>query len=114
MTESVRVYELARRYQFASEDVIACLRGLGYEVKSHSSRIDAVAVKEFSVYIKKKGKKAIEGLGRSPEENRRKIRPRRDNDSDDTFGSRVPKKPYPADGDTSVRLPLPKKKKTEE
>lgn len=114
MTGSARVYELSRRLGLSHTNVLACLLELGYEVKSHSSIVDATAVKELSAYIKKKGKKAVLAMDRLPEEKGRRIRLIRNNDSEDDAdnarGSRVPKKPYPNDGDSSIRLPLPTKK----
>ena len=44
MKERVRVYELARQMNIHNDDIITTLRELGYDIKSHSSTIDSVAV----------------------------------------------------------------------
>jgi translation initiation factor IF-2 len=44
MDDRVRIYELARRMNIQNQDIITTLRELGYDIKSHSSTVDANAV----------------------------------------------------------------------
>ncbi len=54
MEDRIRIYELAKRMNVPNQDVIMALRELGYDVKSHSSTIDAAAV---NLLIAKQSKK---------------------------------------------------------
>jgi len=54
MNDRVRVYELARKMNLDNQVVINALRELGYDVKSHSSTIDAQAVGLLIAHIGKK------------------------------------------------------------
>jgi translation initiation factor IF-2 len=54
MDDRVRIYELARRMNIPNQDIITTLRELGYDIKSHSSTIDANAV---GLLIARLGKK---------------------------------------------------------
>jgi translation initiation factor IF-2 len=59
MEDRIRIYELAKRMNVPNQDVITALRELGYDVKSHSSTIDAAAVNLLiAKQSKKKEKKA--------------------------------------------------------
>jgi translation initiation factor IF-2 len=44
MDDRVRIYELARRMNIQNQDIITTLRELGYDIKSHSSTVDANTV----------------------------------------------------------------------
>lgn len=54
MNDRVRIYELARKMNLANEVLINAARELGYDVKSHSSTIDAQAVGLLIAHIGKK------------------------------------------------------------
>ena len=54
MKDRVRVYELARQMNIPNEDVITGLRELGYDIKSHSSTVDATSVGLFIAHFNKK------------------------------------------------------------
>ncbi len=54
MEDRIRIYELAKRMNVPNQDIINALRELGYDVKSHSSTIDAAAV---NLLIAKQSKK---------------------------------------------------------
>ncbi len=54
MKERVRVYELARQMNIHNDDIITTLRELGYDIKSHSSTIDSVAVGALIPALNKK------------------------------------------------------------
>lgn len=54
MEDRIRIYELAKRMNVPNQDIITALRELGYDVKSHSSTIDAAAV---NLLIAKQSKK---------------------------------------------------------
>lgn len=54
MDDRVRIYDLARRMDIPNQDIITALRELGYDIKSHSSTIDASVV---SLVIAALGKK---------------------------------------------------------
>ena len=59
MEDRIRIYELAKRMNVPNQDIITALRELGYDVKSHSSTIDAAAVNLLiAKQSKKKEKKA--------------------------------------------------------
>ncbi len=58
MDDRVRIYDLARRMNVPNQDVIVALRELGYDVKSHSSTVDAAAVKLLIATQKKQKEKA--------------------------------------------------------
>ncbi|HEY9720074.1 MAG TPA: translation initiation factor IF-2 N-terminal domain-containing protein, partial [Trichormus sp.] len=69
--DRVRVYELARQMNIPNEDVITGLRELGYDIKSHSSTVDATAVGLFIADYKKKQQpadktKAAAGAPKAP------------------------------------------------
>lgn len=57
MNDRVRVYELARRMNIQNQDIITALRELGYDIKSHSSTIDAHAVGLLIAHLGKKNQK---------------------------------------------------------
>jgi len=54
MDDRVRIYELARRMNIPNQDIITALRELGYDIKSHSSTIDATAVGNLIARLGKK------------------------------------------------------------
>jgi len=57
MDDRVRIYELARRMNIQNQDIITALRELGYDIKSHSSTVDANAV---GLLIAALGKKKVQ------------------------------------------------------
>lgn len=57
MDDRVRIYELARRMNLPNQDVIEALRELGYDIKSHSSTVDAAAVNLLISALGKKKEK---------------------------------------------------------
>ena len=60
MDDRVRIYDLARRMNVPNQDIILALRALGYDVKSHSSTIDANAVKLLIASFKQEKRKRQE------------------------------------------------------
>ena len=56
MDDRVRIYELARQMNIQNQDIITALRELGYDIKSHSSTVDANAV---GLLIAALGKKKV-------------------------------------------------------
>lgn len=56
MDDRVRIYDLAKRMTMSNQDIILALRGLGYDVKSHSSTIDSNVVNLLIASFKKKRK----------------------------------------------------------
>jgi translation initiation factor IF-2 len=57
MDDRVRIYDLARRMNIPNQDIITSLRELGYDVKSHSSTIDASTVSLLITALGKKKQK---------------------------------------------------------
>ncbi len=57
MNDRVRVYELARQMNLENGDIITALRELGYDIKSHSSTIDASTVGLLISHLGKKNGK---------------------------------------------------------
>jgi len=57
MDDRIRIYELAKRMNVPNQDIILALRELGYDVKSHSSTIDAAAVNLLIAKLSKKKEK---------------------------------------------------------
>jgi len=57
MDDRIRIYELAKRMNIPNQDIILVLRELGYDVKSHSSTIDAAAVNLLIAKLTKKKEK---------------------------------------------------------
>jgi translation initiation factor IF-2 len=56
MNDRVRIYELARKMNLPNEDLITACRELGYDVKSHSSTIDAQQVGLVIAHMNKRKK----------------------------------------------------------
>ncbi len=54
MDDRVRIYELARKMNIPNGDIITALRELGYDIKSHSSTVDAHAVGLLIAHLGKK------------------------------------------------------------
>src|SRR5579883_738473 len=54
MNDRVRIYELARKMSLENQLLIDAFRELGYDVKSHSSTVDAHAVGLVIAHIGKK------------------------------------------------------------
>jgi hypothetical protein len=107
MGDYLRIYEIARRLGVLNQDVIYCLRELGYDAKSHSSRIDSTAANRVTASIAKKRKQGWEGMNR-PVPSKKKNKKGGNDDSDTWQGSPVPKMPYPVNDSSAVSLPLPK------
>ncbi len=63
MDDRVRIYELARKMNIPNGDIITALRELGYDIKSHSSTVDAHAVGLLIAHL---GKKKEQGKGKAP------------------------------------------------
>ena len=57
MDDRVRVYELARKMNIPNQDIITGLRELGYDIKTHSSTVDANAVGRLIASLNKKKQK---------------------------------------------------------
>ncbi len=57
MEDRIRIYELAKRMNIPNQDIITALRELGYDVKSHSSTIDAAAMNLLIAKLSKKKEK---------------------------------------------------------
>jgi translation initiation factor IF-2 len=56
MNDRVRIYELARKMNLPNEDLITACRELGYDIKSHSSTIDAQQVGLVIAHLNKRKK----------------------------------------------------------
>lgn len=116
MDERCRIYELARRMNVPNQCIIDCLRELGYDVKNHSSIIDAAAIKSVIAFHKNKTNQERSGLQKNKKESGGKNN--RLGGSEDSGppaqGSLVPKKPYPGSDPTAVILPLPKGKSVDD
>src|SRR5579885_840638 len=63
MNDRVRIYELARQMNIPNQDIIDTLRELGYDIKSHSSKIDGHVV---GLLLAALGKKKQQDKGARP------------------------------------------------
>jgi len=59
MDDRVRVYDLARRMNLPNQEVITALRELGYDIKTHSSTVEAGAVQLLITALGKKKQEPI-------------------------------------------------------
>ncbi len=60
---NVRVYELAKELDMSNHDLLAALAGMGVDVKSHSSSLDADTADRIRKSLKKNGGTATSGNG---------------------------------------------------
>jgi translation initiation factor IF-2 len=73
-----RVYDLAKEFNLSSKAMVDMVRGLGFEIKSHSSTVGDDVIKAVERKIKEQADEVKKGL----EEKRRKEEERRREEED--------------------------------